>query len=124
MDLAVGLLYAIGSVVCHQLPERSFFWGDRQFPVCARCTSLYLSGSLGLIAWVAIKWLRGWRARPVEPARAARLFVAAASPTALSVALGISGFWDGSNSSRAVLAVPLGLTAGAIVAAVSTRDLR
>lgn len=27
---------------CHQLPERSFFWNGRQFPVCARCTGVYL----------------------------------------------------------------------------------
>lgn len=25
---------------CHQLPERSFFIGGRQFPLCARCTGL------------------------------------------------------------------------------------
>lgn len=23
---------------CHQMPERSFFFGGRQFPLCARCT--------------------------------------------------------------------------------------
>lgn len=25
---------------CHQLPERSFFFRGRQFPLCARCTGL------------------------------------------------------------------------------------
>ena len=29
-------------VVCHQKPERSFFWKGKQFPVCARCTGIYL----------------------------------------------------------------------------------
>ena len=28
---------------CHQLPERSFFWHGYQFPVCARCTGVFLS---------------------------------------------------------------------------------
>lgn len=27
---------------CHQLPERSFFCGTYQFPVCARCTGVLL----------------------------------------------------------------------------------
>jgi len=27
---------------CHGKPERSFFWKGRQFPVCARCTGIYL----------------------------------------------------------------------------------
>ncbi|MDO5849457.1 MAG: DUF2085 domain-containing protein [Methanobrevibacter sp.] len=29
--------------ICHRLPERSFFWRGHQFPVCARCTGVYLS---------------------------------------------------------------------------------
>lgn len=29
-------------VTCHRKPERSFFWKGKQFPVCARCTGIYL----------------------------------------------------------------------------------
>lgn len=29
-------------VTCHKLPERSFFFRGKQFPVCARCTGIYL----------------------------------------------------------------------------------
>ena len=28
-------------MVCHRLPERSFFFRGKQFPVCARCTGVY-----------------------------------------------------------------------------------
>ncbi len=28
--------------VCHRMPERSFFWKGKQFPVCARCTGIYI----------------------------------------------------------------------------------
>jgi uncharacterized membrane protein len=27
---------------CHRLPERSFYFKGKQFPVCARCTGVYL----------------------------------------------------------------------------------
>lgn len=30
---------------CHQIPERSFFIANRQFPLCARCTGM-LTGML------------------------------------------------------------------------------
>src|SRR6185295_1848536 len=34
-------VYAVGSVICHQLPERSFHLWAAQLPVCARCTGIY-----------------------------------------------------------------------------------
>jgi len=48
----------------------------------------------------------------------------AAAPTALSWLTGVLGIWDGTNVIRAVLALPLGLGAGAVVAAVAAKDLR
>lgn len=29
-------------VDCHRMPSRSFFYKKKQFPVCARCTGIYL----------------------------------------------------------------------------------
>ncbi len=29
--------------LCHRIPERSFFIGNHQFPVCSRCTGYYIS---------------------------------------------------------------------------------
>lgn len=37
--------------VCHQMPERSFFWKGKQFPVCARCTGIYI-GYLSMFLFV------------------------------------------------------------------------
>jgi uncharacterized membrane protein len=31
------------NLICHRKPERSFFIRDYQFPICSRCTGLYLS---------------------------------------------------------------------------------
>ena len=30
-------------LICHRIPERSFFYRNHQFPVCARCTGFYIS---------------------------------------------------------------------------------
>lgn len=34
---------------CHQLPERSFFFKGRQFPLCARCTGILIGYIIGII---------------------------------------------------------------------------
>ncbi|MDR1198502.1 MAG: DUF2085 domain-containing protein [Prevotellaceae bacterium] len=34
--------YKIEFVTCHRIPERSFFYKGKQFPVCARCTGIYI----------------------------------------------------------------------------------
>lgn len=33
---------------CHQLPERSFFYHGKQFPVCARCTGVFVGEIAGI----------------------------------------------------------------------------
>ena len=33
---------------CHQMPERSFFYKGKQFPVCSRCTGVCL-GQIGAV---------------------------------------------------------------------------
>ena len=33
---------------CHQLPERSFSFRGKQFPVCARCTGVFIGEVLGI----------------------------------------------------------------------------
>ena len=124
MDLIVAFAYAVGGVICHQLPDRSFFVDGRQLPVCARCTGLYASGLIGFVGWMAVKSVRRWRRLVVAPRVALAIVAAAAIPTALSYVTGITGVWDGSNLTRAALAVPLGVAAGAVVAAVATKDLR
>ncbi len=124
MDLFLALVDALGSLICHQLPERSFVVAGRQLPVCARCTGLYVSGVVGFVGWCAWKAARGWRPFAVSPRPALAIVIAAGIPTALSYATGIAGVWDGSNVTRALLAVPLGVSAGAVVAAVVTKDLK
>ena len=124
MELFLATVYAIGGVICHQRPERSFFLDGHQLPVCARCTGLYLSGAVGLVGWWSLKMARRWRPIAIDPRLVVRLLLIAAVPTAISLIGAQVGWWNGSNLTRAVLAIPLGVSAGAIVAAVTTKDLR
>ena len=42
-------IFSIGSSLCHQIPSHSFVLNGVQFPLCARCTGLYLGSLIGLI---------------------------------------------------------------------------
>ena len=118
---AAAMLYAIGSLICHQLPERSFHLAGSQLPVCARCLGLYVGGAAGALVWM-IGASR--RARPWPRGRALAFLAVAAVPTLVTAGTAITGVGDPSNLWRAALALPLGFTGGAIVAAVATNHLK
>jgi uncharacterized membrane protein len=42
-------VFAVGSSVCHQIPSHSFETSGIQFPLCARCSGLYLGSFIGLV---------------------------------------------------------------------------
>jgi len=45
----LGKADAIAYAICHRIAARSFYLGDRQLPLCARCTGMYLGAMLGLL---------------------------------------------------------------------------
>ena len=45
----MGKLDAVGYAVCHRLPSHSFFVGDTQLPLCARCTGEFNAAAVALI---------------------------------------------------------------------------
>lgn len=45
----LGKADAVGYAVCHRIDARSFHIGNRQMPLCVRCTGMYLGAMLGLI---------------------------------------------------------------------------
>jgi uncharacterized membrane protein len=118
MTYIIALAYAAGSLVCHQIPERSFHIGGAQLPVCARCTGLYLGAAAGALFWLALS-----RRRLTIP-RARTVLAIAAIPTVMTLVLAWAGWWDASNAVRAVTALPLGISGGAIVLAGVSGNLR
>jgi uncharacterized membrane protein len=45
---ALGKLDAIGYAVCHRIDARSFHIGERQLPLCARCTGEFFAAGIAL----------------------------------------------------------------------------
>ena len=122
---AAALLYAAGSLICHQLPDRSFYLQGFQLPVCARCLGLYAGGAIGSMVALLLAPRTG---APSVDAGAGRGFTPrrkratyaitaiAALPTAITFTLEWGAGWPFTNTTRAVAALPL----GAIVAFVVT----
>jgi uncharacterized membrane protein len=111
---ASATFYALGSLICHQIPERSFHLASFQLPVCARCFGIYV-GAAGGAALALIRSRRVESPLPVAPATGRLLAVAAAAPTLLTVALEAAGAWYPSNHVRAFAGFPLGVVIAFVV---------
>jgi uncharacterized membrane protein len=59
-------VYAIGHVVCHQLPARSFHLWMTSLPVCARCTGIYAAAAATAVVLALVP-------RPAVEQRSARV---------------------------------------------------
>ena len=98
-------LYHAFSLVCHQIPERSFFIAGHPFAVCSRCFGLYAGFALATIAYPLIRSLKKTDAPPRK-----WLFIAAA-PLGIDYALGFFGIWNNTHSSRVITGALLGAVA-------------
>lgn len=98
-------IYHAFSLVCHQIPERSFFIAGHPFAVCSRCFGLYAGFTLATIAYPLICSLKKTDAPPRK-----WLFIAAA-PLGIDYALGLFGIWDNTHSSRLITGALLGAVA-------------
>lgn len=55
----LGKTDAIGYAVCHRIDVRSFHLGERQLPLCARCSGMYLGFMLGLVSLILTRPRQG-----------------------------------------------------------------
>ena len=108
-------VYAVGALICHQRPERSFHWEGAQLAVCARCTGIYLGACVTAI--LVFVPPRRYARQVVEARRLRHWLVAAALPTAITVLAEWAGWWQPSANVRAATGVVLGAAAGVVVAA-------
>ena len=113
-----AIAYGLGRLVCHQRPERSYHSCGAQWPVCGRCSGLYLGAAVG----AALAGAR--RRRTASPwDRWRRRMLVAAAPTALLWAIEAAGLFDPGTPVRFLAAVPLGLTTSAWLAAILREEL-
>jgi len=94
--------YLVAGQVCHQRPHRSFHTAGVQWPVCGRCSGLYLAAPAGAIA----AFLVG-RRRTSRPSIA--WLAVAAAPTAITFVVEKAGIAAVGNGMRFAAALPLGL---------------
>lgn len=114
--LAAALTYRVGSLVCHQRPERSFRPGGLQVPVCARCTGLYTGAAVGGLIGLAAFGPRRARPSTMSLSRVRVVLVLCAAPTAsLWLAEWLAHAPTG-NVVRWATAVPLGAAVSWVIA--------
>ena len=120
-----ALFYVAGSLICHQIPDRSFHLQEFQLPVCARCLGLYAGAAAGCLAGRGIprtaETLRRGALQLTETPRFRgsavrhRLTLLAALPTAITWALEWGAGVPFSNVTRMLAALPLGATVAVVV---------
>jgi uncharacterized membrane protein len=116
--------YAIGHVICHQLPARSFqLWGA-VLPVCARCTGIYV----GAAVVSAAMWTRPRTPGNIShisifhqdpAARARQLLLAALVPTAVTLIYEWTTGITPANWIRALAGLPLGAAVAWLIETVN-----
>lgn len=99
---ASSVTYLVAGQVCHQRPARSFHTAGVQWPVCGRCSGLYLAAPAGAIAA-----LLAGRRRTSAPSMV--WLAAAAVPTATTFVIEKAGIAALGSGMRFAAALPLGL---------------
>jgi hypothetical protein len=118
-------IYFIGSLICHQRPERSFHVWGAQFPICARCAGIYggaVAGAVtGLVRGEATQRFRkSVRLKP-DTTKTATLtltrgvLIGALLPAALTLCYEWTTGLVPANSIRAASGVALGAAAAWVV---------
>jgi uncharacterized membrane protein len=102
--LARGI-YGAFAMLCHQIPERSYFVEGHQLAVCARCTGVYGGFTLMLLLYPLVSSLKN----TVTPPRS--WLILSTVPLVVDVSGNFFGLWQNTHTSR--------LLTGALVGGVA-----
>jgi uncharacterized membrane protein len=84
---AAAFVYSVFSPICHQIPERCFFFHGHPLAVCGRCLGIYAGFAAGLALYPLV---RGFSTLRLP---SARVFFPLFLPLALDAVGGILGLW-------------------------------
>jgi|SRR5882672_10853612 len=103
--LASAAIYQGFSAVCHQAPERSFYFHGYPMGVCSRCASIYAGFIIGLALYPFLRDLRedGFPPRWI--------LISAAIPTVIDFTVGVLGLFANTFFSRALTGILFGTVA-------------
>jgi uncharacterized membrane protein len=138
------IVYAAAGLVCHQRPDRSFRTAGAQWPVCGRCSGLYLAAPIGALValWgrrrafhVPGSEVRGsgvldsgtstpepGNSEPRNRKRRLGVLLLAAVPTVITLAIEWLHLAPASNLLRAAAALPLGGTIAWMLVRVTQQE--
>ena len=102
--LARGI-YGAFAMLCHQIPDRSYFVDGHQLAVCARCTGVYGGFTLMLLLYPLVSSLKN----TVTPPRS--WLILSTVPLVVDVSGNFFGLWQNTHTSR--------LLTGALVGGVA-----
>jgi len=103
--LTATAIYQGFSAVCHQMPERSFYFDGHPMGVCSRCASIYAGFVIGLPLYPFLRDLREDRFPPRW------ILIIAAIPTMIDFTGGILGLFANTFLSRALTGILFGAVA-------------
>ena len=104
--MLAAAVYAAGSFICHQRPERSFHIEAAQLPVCARCLGVYTGAAIG-----ALSRLVPGSDPPVSVRTA---LIVGVVPALVTIGLEWT-VWDPGNIVRGASGVPIGIAAAFVL---------
>src|SRR5262245_20781692 len=102
---ASAAVYQWLSAVCHQSPERSFYFHGYPMGVCSRCVSIYAGSVIGLLLYPFLRDIR-------EDAFLPRcILIGAAIPTVIDFTGGVLGLFANTFLSRTLTGILFGAVA-------------
>jgi len=108
-DSAASPLYSFFSYICHQDPERSFFFLGHKLGVCSRCFGIYF----GLLAGFIVYPL--WRnIDDIEPISRVWLLVPVVL-LGIDWSLTVFGIWENTHLSRFVTGLLVGIACASFI---------